>query len=129
MKMTALKHQGERRDLTLARAVPKLPARDQIAQDAGEKSGMAVTRYISLTKLIPPLLVLVDEGKLSVSTAADCLSDLAESVQTDILTAMDRLGVIPTLGQLTKIKKYSKEGSLTGTVINTILSEERTAPM
>ena len=53
----------------------KLTSRDKIAQDAGEKSGMAVARYIALTKLIPPLLVLVDEDKLAVSTAADYLSD------------------------------------------------------
>ena len=63
MKLDALKRQGQRHDLTLAPVVPKLPARDKIAQDAGEKSGMAITRYISLTKLIPSLLVLVDEEK------------------------------------------------------------------
>ena len=58
MKLDALKHQGERRDLTLARTVPKLSAREKIAQDAGEKSGMTVTRYIALTKLIPSILTL-----------------------------------------------------------------------
>ncbi len=66
MKVEALKRQGQRRDLTSARGVPKLTAREQIAQDAGEKSGMAVTLYISLTKLIPPLLALVDDGKIAV---------------------------------------------------------------
>ncbi len=49
MKLEAMKHQGKRRDLTSAPAVPKLTAREKIAQDAGEKSGMTVTRYISLT--------------------------------------------------------------------------------
>ena len=63
MKMEALKHQGKRSDLTLEPAVPKLPARDKIAQDAGENCGLTVTRYIALTKLIPPLLTLVDEDK------------------------------------------------------------------
>ena len=52
MKLEAIKHQGQRSDLTLVRGVPKLPAREQIAKDAGEKSGVAVTRYIWLTKLI-----------------------------------------------------------------------------
>ena len=83
MKLEALKHQGQRRDLTSAPAVQKLTSRDKIAQDAGEKSGMAVARYIALTKLIPPLLVLVDEDKLAVSTAADYLSDLSEKEQAD----------------------------------------------
>ena len=127
MKLEALKHQGKRRDLTSARAVQKLTTRDQIARDAGEKSGMAVARYISLTKLISPLLVIVDEGKLSVSTAADCLSDLTEASQSDLVSVMDRLGVVPTLSQLTKIKQHGKAGTLTIAVIETLLSEERPA--
>ncbi len=129
MKLEAIKHQGQRRDLTLAPSVPKLPARDQIAQDAGEKSGMAVTRYIALTKLIPPLLALVDEGKLAVSVAADYLSDLPESEQNDLLSIMEKLGVIPSKAQLVRIKKYSKDGTLTAAVIDAILSEARPVSM
>jgi len=129
MKMEALRHQGKRHDLTLAPAVPKLPARDIIAQDAGEKSGMAVTRYISLTKLIPSLLTLVDEDKLAVSTAADYISDLPENEQTDLASVMNRAGTIPTRSQLAKIKQYSKEGTLTIAVIDAILSAERPAPV
>ena len=125
MKLDALKHQGQRRDLTLAPVVPKLPARDKIAQDAGEKSGMAITRYIALTKLIPPLLVLVDEEKLSVTSAADYISDLSESEQTDLVTVMDKLNVIPARNQLAKIKESSRAGTLTITVIETLLSVER----
>ena len=113
--------------ITLAPAVPKLPARDKIAQDAGEKSGMAVTRYIALTKLISPLLVLVDEEKLSLTSAADYISNLSESEQTDLVTVMDRLRVTPTQGQLTKIKQHSKAGILTIAVIEALLSEERPA--
>ena len=64
LKMEALKHQGKRRDLTSERGVPKLTAREKIAQDAGENCGLTVTRYIALTKLIPPLLALIDEDKL-----------------------------------------------------------------
>lgn len=105
MKLEAIKHQGERRDLTLARGVPKLNAREQIAQDAGEKSGMAVTRYISLTKLIPPLLALVDGGKFSVSAAADYLSDMPETEQHAFLNAMEQLDISPSKNQLAKIKK------------------------
>ena len=125
MKLEALKHQGKRNDLTSARGVLKLSARDKVAQDAGEKSGMIVARYVSLTKLLPPLLALVDEGKLSVSSAADYLSVLSESEQNDVMTVMERLELIPSKGQLIKIKEHSKAGTLTSDVITTILSMER----
>jgi len=127
MKLEAMKHQGKRRDLTCERGVHKLKSRDQIAQDAGEKSGMTVARYIALTKLIPTLLVMVDEDKLAVSTAADYLSDLPENEQADLVTVMDKLGVIPVKGQLVKIKEHSKAGTLTIPVIEAILSEGRPA--
>ena len=129
MKLDAMKRQGERRDLTLARGVPKLPAREQLAQDAGEKSGMAITRYISLTKLIRPLLDLVDDGKISVSTAADYISDLPQNEQTDLLTVMEKRNIIPVKSQLLKIKQYSKEGTLTVTVIDAVLSEDKPTPV
>jgi ParB family chromosome partitioning protein len=129
MKVAALKHQGARHDRTSARGVPKLQAREQVALDAGEKSHMAVTRYISLTKLIPPLLAMVDEEKLAVSTAADYISDLPEAEQTDLVTVMDRLDVIPVKGQLVKIKQHSKDGTLTITVIEALLSVEHLAPV
>ena len=129
MKLEAIKHQGKRTDLTLVRGVPKLPAREQIAQDAGEKSGVTVTRYIALTKLIPPLLAMVDEAKLAVSTAADYISPLTEQAQADLITVMGRLDIIPAKGQLAKIKKHSAEGTLTITVIETLLSVERPSPV
>lgn len=129
MKLEAIKHQGKRTDLTLVRGVPKLPAREQVAQDAGEKSGVTVTRYIALTKLIPPLLAMVDEDKLSVSTAADYISDLPHSEQTDLLSVMEKLDVIPVKNQLVRIKQYSKDGTLTITVIDAILSESKPAPV
>lgn len=127
MKLEAMKHQGKRCDLTCARSGHKLKSRDKVAQDAGEKSGTTVARYISLTKLIPSLLVMVDEDKLAVSTAADYLSDLSENEQTDLVTVMDRLSVIPVKGQLVKIKKHSRDGTLTITAIESILSEGRPA--
>jgi len=129
MKLDALKHQGQRRDLTSAPAVPKLTAREQIARDAGERSGMAVTRYISLTKLIPPLLVMVDEEKLAVSAAADYITDLTESEQSALMDVMKRLSIIPSRGQLAKIRQYSQEGTLSGPVIDAVLSAERPAPV
>ena len=127
MKLEALKHQGQRRDLTLERGVPKLPARDKIAQDAGESCGLAVTRYIALTKLIPPLLTLVDEDKLSFSTAADYISGLTEQEQTALASAISKFDVIPVKGQLVKIKKHSTEGTLTNSMIESLLSAEHPA--
>ena len=88
MKMEALKHQGKRSDLTCDRGGHKLKSRDKIAPDAGEASGTAVARYIALTKLIPSLLVLVDEDKLAVSAAADYISALTEQEQTDLISVM-----------------------------------------
>ena len=127
MKLEALKHQGQRTDLTSDRGGQKLTARERVAQDAGETSGTAVARYISLTKLIPPLLALVDEDKLSFSTAADYISGLPEQEQTDLVAVMDRLGVIPGKGQLAKIKKHSKDGTLTISIMKTLLSAEHPA--
>ena len=129
MKRDALKHLGRRQGPTSVHGVQNLTTRDKIAQEAGEKSGMAVRRYILLTKLIPQLLTLVDESKLAVSIAAEYISDLPEKHQNDLFNVMDRLSTIPSKGQLAKIKKYSKEGSLTAAVIDAILSEERTAPI
>jgi len=129
MKLEALKHQGKRCDSTSARGVQKLTARDKIAQDSGEKSGMAVARYIALTKLIPSLLTMVDEDKLAVSTAADYIAVLKEQEQADLAETMNRLNVIPVKSQLVKIKEYSSAGTLTAAVIDAILSAERPAPM
>ena len=127
MKLEALKHQGKRRDLTSERGVPKLTAREEIAQDAGESCGLAVTRYIALTKLIPSLLAMVDEDKLSVSTAADYISALTEQEQTGLVSVMEKLNVIPTKGQLAKIKESSRAGTLTATVVESLLSTEHPA--
>lgn len=127
MKLEAIKHQGKRNDLTLVRGVPKLPAREQIARDAGEKSGVTVTRYIALTKLIPPLLALVDEEKLAVSTAADYISDLPVNEQNDLAAVINKLNVIPAKGQLAKIKASSRAGTLTITVMEALLSSGRAA--
>ena len=129
MKLEALKHQGKRTDLTSDRGGQRLTARERVAQDAGETSGTAVARYISLTKLIPPLLAMVDEDKLAVSTAADYIADLQQNEQTDLLSVMERLDAVPKKSQLTKIKQYSKDGTLAITVIDAILSEERPAPV
>ena len=128
MKLDALKHQGRRSDLTSAPMEQKLGARDQVAKDAGESSGAAVARYISLTKLLPSLLRLVDEGKISVKVAADYLSSMPEPEQTELLSVMEELHIIPTPGMFSKLKEYSKKGELTRAVIHAVLTEGKSAP-
>ena len=127
MKMEALKHQGKRQDLTCERGVHKLKSRDRIAQEAGESCGLNVTRYIALTKLIPPLLALVDENKLAFTTAADHIACLPQQEQTDLLAVMDKLKVIPAKSQVVQIKKHSKDGTLTVKVMEKLLSTEHSA--
>ncbi len=127
MKMEALKHQGKRQDLTCERGVHKLKSRDRIAQEAGESCGLNVTRYIALTKLIPPLLALVDENKMAFTTAADHIACLSQQEQTDLLAVMDKLKVIPAKSQLVQIKKHSKDGTLTVKVMEKLLSAEHSA--
>lgn len=129
MKLDALKRQGARNDLTSARPVLKSQARDKVAQDAGEKSGMAVTRYISLTLLIPPLLELVDKAAFSVSAAADYISPLKENEQEWLYAKMTLLSCTPTASQLSRLKKYSQDGNLSEAVVDAILTEERPAPV
>lgn len=131
LKVDALKRQGKRTDLaggTSGRFGQKLDAREQVAQAAGESSGRTVARFISLTKLIPPLLDMVDTGKISVNTAADHLSVFSEQEQNDLLSVIDELKTIPAPGLLAKLKPYSKSGELTRAVIHAILSEEKPAP-
>lgn len=129
MKLDALKRQGTRNDLTSARAVLKSQARDKVAQEAGEKSGMMVTRYISLTLLIPPLLELVDKATFSVSAAADYISPLKENEQKWLLAKMTLLSCMPTPSQLSRLKKYSQEGNLSEAMVDAILTERRPAPV
>ncbi|ANU55441.1 ParB/RepB/Spo0J family partition protein [Acutalibacter muris] len=108
MKLEAMNHQGQRSDLTCERAVHRLKSRDILAQQAGEKSGMAITRYISLTRLIEPFLQYVDEGKISVSCAADYLSALSENQQWDVKQVMTSTGLFPSPKQMAELKEYSR---------------------
>ena len=127
MKIAALRHQGQRTDLSSDHGGQRLRAREQVAQDAGETSGTAVARYISLTKLISALLALVDEEKLALSAAADYISVLTEQEQTDLMSVMSKLNVIPVKSQLITIKEQSKAGTLTITAIEELLSAEHSA--
>lgn len=87
MKLEAIKHQGARTELTSVQVEQKLSARDRVAKEAGEKSGVQVMRYIRLTVLIPPLLDMVDEKKIAFNPAYE-LSFLKPEEQQMLLETM-----------------------------------------
>ena len=87
MKLEALKNQGARSDLTSSQVGMKLQALDIVGQEAGDSRNQ-VHRFIRLTNLIPELLDLVDEKKISFNPAVE-LSYLDEAQQRDFLQAVD----------------------------------------
>jgi len=123
LKLEALRHQGERTDLTSRQLVGKLEAADTIGESTGE-SGRQVQRYIRLTELIPPLLDMVDERKIAFNPAYE-LSFLTKDEQTMLLDAMDSEQATPSLSQAQRLKQFSQRGELTAEVMRAIMSEEK----
>ena len=124
MKLEAIKHQGSRTDLTSVQVEQKLSARDRVAKDAGEQSGIQVMRYIRLTNLIPALLDMVDEKKIAFNPAYE-LSFLSPEEQRMVLDGMDYAQAAPSLSQAQRLKRFSQEGRLSENVVQAILSEEK----
>ena len=124
MKLDAIKRQGARTDLTSVQVEQKLSARDRVAKEAGEKSGIQVMRYIRLTELIPTLLDMVDERKIALNPAYE-LSFLKPEEQEQLLDAMDSEQATPSLSQAQRLKKFSQEGKLSPNVMLAIMSEEK----
>ena len=124
MKLEAMKHQGARTDLTSVQVEQKLSARDRVAKEAGERSGIQVMRYIRLTNLVPDLLNMVDERKIALNPAYE-LSFLKKEEQEQLLDAMDSEQATPSLSQAQRLKKFSQEGHLTPDVMSAIMSEEK----
>lgn len=127
MKLEAMKHQGQRTDLTSGQIGRKLSgkeSRELIAEQTGE-SARQVQRFINLTNLIPELLDMVDQGKISFNPAVE-LSFLKEDEQLDFLSAMDYGGGgAPSVSQAQRIKKLSQAGMCTQEAMNTIMNEEK----
>ena len=123
LKLEALRHQGERTDLTSRQVVGKLEAADIIGEDTGE-SGRQVQRYIRLTELISPLLDMVDERKIAFNPAYE-LSFLKQDEQRLLLDAMDSEQATPSLSQAQRLKQFSQRGELTAEVMRAIMSEEK----
>ena len=121
MKLEAMKHQGQRTDLTSRQVVGKLEAADSVGQLSGD-SGRQVQRFIRLTELIPELLDMVDQKQLSFNPAVE-LSYLSQPEQHDLLDAMDYAQSTPSLSQAQRLKKLSQEGTLDLGTMRTIMSE------
>ena len=123
MKLEALKNQGARSDLTSRQVVGKLEAADLVGK-GNEESGRQVQRFIRLTNLIPELLDMVDEKKISFNPAVE-LSYLDESQQRDFLEAMDGTQNAPSVSQAQQLKKMAQCGEFTYEKAFDILGQEK----
>ena len=121
MKLEAMKHQGERTDLTSVQVGPKLDAASKIGDDTGE-SRSQIKRYIRLTNLIPELLDLVDQKQISFNPAVE-LSYLKAEEQEMFIQAMDEVQAAPSLSQAQRLKKLSQEGGFTLDAAREIMNE------
>ena len=123
MKLDAIKNQGARSDLTSRQVVGKLEAADLVGK-GNEESGRQVQRFIRLTNLIPELLDMVDEKKISFNPAVE-LSYLDESQQRDFLEAMDGTQNAPSVSQAQQLKKMAQCGEFTYEKAFDILGQEK----
>ena len=120
MKLEAMKHQGERTDLTSDQVGPKLT--NQEIGKATSDSMTQVKRYIRLTNLIPELLDMVDQKQISFNPAVE-LSYLTSEEQQQLLDAMDYTQAAPSLSQAQRLKKLSQESGCTLEDMRDILGE------
>ena len=124
MKLEALKKQGARSDLTSGQFVQKSKLSiERVAEGTGE-GYKTVQRFIRLTNLIPELLNLVDEKKISFNPAVE-LSYLDEAQQRDFLQAMDETQNAPSLSQAQRMKKLAQEGKFTYEAAFAIMGEAK----
>lgn len=126
MKLEAMKHQGERLDLTSAQVGRKLENRESreiFAEQVGQSRNQ-ISRFIRLTELIPTLLDMVDERKIAFNPAVE-LSYLKKEEQTLLLEAMDSEQATPSLSQAQRLKKFSQQKMLSLDVMRAVMSEEK----
>ena len=123
MKLDAIKNQGARSDLTSSQVGTKLRADEKVAKDSGESRNQ-VQRFVRLTNLVPELLDMVDEKKISFNPAVE-LSYLDEKQQQDFLEAMDASQNAPSLSQAIRIKKLAQQGEFDYDAVYNIMNEEK----
>ena len=123
MKSDAMKRQGFRTDLTSSQVVTKLRTDDKVAQGFGV-GRMTVQRFIRLTELIPPILQMVDEGKIALTPAVE-LSFLKKDEQENLFATMESEEATPSLSQAQRMKQLSQSGRLDMDTIFAIMTEEK----
>ena len=123
MKLEAMNRQGRRTDLTSTTVVPKFRSNEVIGKESGE-SRETVRRYIRLTNLVPPLLQLVDDGRIAFSPAVE-VSYLTRDEQAELWDLIGREDATPSLSQALRMKQLSREAKLTPEVLYAILTEEK----
>ena len=123
MKSEAMKRQGFRTDLTSSQVVTKLRTDDKVAQGFGV-GRMTVQRFIRLTELIPPILQMVDEGKIALTPAVE-LSFLKKDEQENLFATMESEEATPSLSQAQRMKSMSQSGQLHMEMIFSIMTEEK----
>lgn len=119
MKLEAMKHQGK---ATSAQVAPKLTT-ELIGNEVGISKDM-VKRYIRLTNLVPPLLQMVDDGRIAFSPAVE-LSYLTKEEQAELWDLIGQEDATPSLAQAIRMKRLSREAKLTPEVLYAILTEEK----
>ena len=123
MKLEAMNRQGKRTDLTSTPLVSKFRTNEILAQEAGE-SRETIRRYIRLTELIPEILEMVDDKKISMRPAVE-LSYLPKEEQEILYDTMESEDCTPSHAQAIKIRKFSAEGRLNEDVLLSIMAEEK----
>ena len=120
MKLEAMKHQGR---ATSRLVVGKSESADEVGQGSGE-SGRTIQRYIRLTNLVPPLLQMVDDGRIAFSPAVE-LSYLTKEEQAALCDLIGQEDATPSLSQAIRMKQLSREAKMTPEVLYAILTEEK----
>lgn len=124
MKLDALKHQGVK---DTSRQLGEKYSVDALSENSND-SARNIHRFIRLTQLLPELLQMVDDKKLSFNPAVE-LSYLTREQQGELMEIMGELQAVPSLEQAKRLKKYSQEGKLDRNVMDAILTEERPTPV
>ena len=119
MKLDAIKHQG----VASAQVGQKLLSVEKVAEDAGESRNQ-IKRYIRMTNLVPPLLQMVDDGRIAFSPAVE-LSYLTRDEQAELWDLIGQEDATPSLSQALRMKQRSREAKLTPEVLYAILTEEK----
>ena len=123
MKSEAMKRQGFRTDLTSSQVGTKLRTDDKVAQGFGV-GRMTVQRFIRLTELIPPILQMVDGGRIALTPAVE-LSFLKKDEQENLFATMESEEATPSLSQAQRMKTLSQSGRLDMDTIFAIMTEEK----